>query len=249
MRLTSHLYLVGSGQIGLSDASDCHVYLVRGPEGLVLIDAGGGQAPEQILANVRAEGFDPGGVQALLLTHWHFDHAGGAWALREATGCQVFCPDVSRALLENATAEEVELPKAQQMGLYPPEFTWRNCPVDRAVADGDRLRVAGLEFQALRVTGHSPDATAYRLEVDGWRGLFCGDILYQGGLLGLINWEGSTLEGYRRDLPKLADLEIDGLLSGHLLFILQGGQKHIDLALKALQGAFVPLCIGQVGRV
>ena len=47
VRITRDVYMVGSGQLGLSNALDCHVYLLDGGEALALIDAGGGRKPER----------------------------------------------------------------------------------------------------------------------------------------------------------------------------------------------------------
>jgi len=45
MRISHSLALVGSLQFGVSGPVDGHVYALRGPAGIVLIDAGGGTAP------------------------------------------------------------------------------------------------------------------------------------------------------------------------------------------------------------
>ena len=90
MRITEDIYLVGSLQLGISGRWDSHVYLVRGPEGSVLIDAGGGTDTEKIFENIQAEGVDPRDIKALLLTHIHFDHSCGAAEIRKRTGGNVY---------------------------------------------------------------------------------------------------------------------------------------------------------------
>ena len=54
MRLSSSLALVASFQFGVSGYFDCHVYAVRGPAGIVLIDAGAGTHTDVVLANFQA---------------------------------------------------------------------------------------------------------------------------------------------------------------------------------------------------
>ncbi|GBC76877.1 Metallo-beta-lactamase L1 type 3 [bacterium HR08] len=245
MRITESIYLVGSLQFGLSGPWDCHVYLLKGPEGLVLIDAGGGTHDEQILRNVEREGFDPRDVCALLLTHNHFDHSCGAARLRALTGCRVYLSEVSREQLERGTETDVGLDLAKAMGIYPSDFRYRHCPVDHAVRDGEVIEVGGLRFEAIAVAGHSPDSICYLVELEGRRNLFVGDVLFYGGILGLINFPGSTMEGYRRDLHKLAGLRIDGLFPGHMLFTLRDGQRHIDAALEQCRRGVIPRSIGQ----
>lgn len=249
MRITEDIYLVGSLQLGISGRWDSHVYLVKGPDGLVLIDAGGGTDGKRIFDNIRSEGFDPADIKALLLTHIHFDHSCGAAEIRERTGCKVYISTKTQDLLEHGTAEDAGLNKAIAKGIYPEWFQFRNCVVDHPVHDGDVIRAGGLEFTAIGIEGHSPDSVCYLVEMNGMRNLFIGDVLFYGGVIGLINAAGSTMEGYRRDLSRLAGLNIDGLYPGHYLFTVTEGQRHIDAAIEQFGKGSVPLTVGQIGVI
>ena len=249
MRITEDIYLVGSLQLGISGRWDSHVYLIKGPDGLVLIDAGGGTDGDKILENIQNEGFDPRDIKGLLLTHIHFDHSCGAAEIRERTGSRVYISSRTKDLLERGTAKEAGLDQAISKGIYPEWFQFRNCPVDHVVNDGDVLEVAGLTFSAIGVEGHSPDSICYLVEMDGKRNLFAGDALFYGGVIGLINAAGSTMDGYRRDLTKLAGLNIDGLFPGHFLFTVTGGQRHIDAAIEQCGKGMIPQTVGQIGTI
>ncbi|MEZ5344955.1 MAG: MBL fold metallo-hydrolase [Pyrinomonadaceae bacterium] len=249
MKITNEIYIVGSLQLGISDRWDSHVYLVKGPEGLIMIDAGGGTDCDRIFENIRSDGFDPADIKALLLTHIHFDHSCGAAEIRERTGCRVYLSPRSKDMLERGTAEEAGLDRAIKQGVYPEGFQFRNCTVDQTVDDGDVIEAAGLTFKAIGVEGHSPDSVCYLFESAGVRNLFAGDVLFYGGIIGLINAPGSTLEGYRKDLLKLKGLNIDGLYPGHFLFTVTGGQRHIDAAIAECGKGTVPQTVGQYGVV
>lgn len=249
MRITENIYLVGSLQLGISGRWDSHVYLIKGTDGLVLIDAGGGTDGEKIFENIRNEGFDPNDIKALLLTHIHFDHSCGAAEIREKTGCKVYLSAKTKDLLENGTAEEAGLDRAIEQGVYPQWFKYRNCKVDEVVNDADVIETAGLKFEAIGIEGHSPDSICYLVEIGGKRNLFAGDVLFYGGIIGLINAPGSTMEGYRQDLQKLANLNIDGLFPGHFLFTVTGGQRHIDAAIEQCGKGSIPQTVGQYGVV
>lgn len=231
MRIHPRIALVGSGEIGLSDSWDCHIYLLDGGSELALIDAGGGRPASyaRILENLAHDGYDPERIRHILLTHWHADHARGAAGWRARLDAPVYLPEIERPLLENAGE-----------GLIP-------CPVDYGYAHGDRLTVGDLQLEVIQVPGHSPGICAFLLEIDGYRILFGADIVFIHGVIGLINAPGSELGPYREYLPRLGGLAIDALLPGHLLFVLQNAQQHIDLALDALQAGFVPPSIGQSG--
>src|SRR5215831_16188012 len=56
-------------------------YLLAGDYGLALVDVGSDATVEQLLAGIRAAGFDPSEIRHLVLTHIHLDHAGAAGAL------------------------------------------------------------------------------------------------------------------------------------------------------------------------
>jgi glyoxylase-like metal-dependent hydrolase (beta-lactamase superfamily II) len=230
MRLHPRIYLVGSGELGLSDSWDCHVYLVDGGSEMALVDAGGGRPAsfEMICRNLRADGIDPARIRHIILTHWHADHARGAAGWRAELGAKVYLPEVERGLLERGEA-----------GMIP-------CPVDVGIEHGDVITVGDLTLQAIQVPGHSIGICAFLLEIEGYRALFAADIVFQNGLMGLINHEGSEMAPYRQFLPRLADLQVDALLPGHLLFTLRNGQGHIDLALEQIKRGFVPLSIGQL---
>jgi glyoxylase-like metal-dependent hydrolase (beta-lactamase superfamily II) len=230
VRLTNRIYLVGSGEIGLSDPDDCHVYLIDGGGEYALIDAGCGteRSVSAILATLVADGLDLALLRTVILTHWHFDHSGGASFFRDRHGCRVLIPAGERAYLE-----------AGRDGI-------RASGVDQGVEDGDEIRVGDLTLLARCVPGHSEAITAYQLDTDARRALFAGDIVFTAGTIGLINYPGSDLTRYRDNIGRLGGLGIDALLPGHLLFTLGNGQRHIDLAIERLtKGGFVPYSIGQ----
>ncbi len=244
MRITSRLSLVGSLQYGLAGPFDCSVYAIRGPGGVVLIDSGGGTHTDTLIGNLRE---DTGAAvcSAVLLTHCHPDHAAGASSLRELTRCAVLAPEVSRAAIENADETVTGLRAGREAGVYPTGFQLRPCPVDEELVDGKEVDVCGLAIRPIHVAGHSLDSTALLVELDGQRLLFTGDILFYGGVLGLINTEGSELAGYRRDIHKLGGLGVDALLPGHGMFTLVNGQKHVDCAIEQMAKGFVPRMVGQ----
>lgn len=244
MRIHDSLALVASLQFGISGPLDCHVYALRGPDGVVLVDAGAGTHTEMILSNL-AKDFPGSTVSALLLTHVHMDHCGGAAEIRERTNCQVIISAQSATTLENGDEEASGLRSAREQGVYPGDFRFRPCPVDQAVKDGQQFMAAGIPFTAIHVRGHSQDAYCFLTRRDKATWLFTGDVVFYGGVLGVINAEGSGMEGYRADLGKLSDLAVDGMFPGHGLFTMHGGQRHLDSAIEQTRKGFVGRQIGQ----
>jgi hydroxyacylglutathione hydrolase len=238
--LLPSVHLVGSGAFGLSNPYDCHVYLVSCDGRLALVDAGVGMEPERILDNVRSLGFDPGAIDTILLTHAHADHAGGTAALQRATGARVVGSEVELRLLAAGDDGALGLDAARRNGTYPADYRYPHFEGGVALEDGEVVEVGGLRLTALVVPGHSAGSVCYLTEADGRRVLFAGDTVFAGGFISLINAPGSDPAAYRRHLPRLRDLGVDALCSGHQVFCLSRGQAHIDLALRRLQLSVIP---------
>ena len=243
MQLTNHIHLIASGDAGfsLTHPLDCHVYLVDGGEEAALIDAGVGLATEEVLAGIRATGLDPVRIRWLLLTHAHADHAGGAAALREALpGVRVALAAEAAPWLRTADEEAISLSFARRAGFYPAEYSLRPCPVDRELREGDEIRVGDLTLQVIETPGHCAGHLSFLMEEEDRRVLFGGDHVFHGGRISLQNIPDCSLQAYARSMDKLAELEIDTLLPGHLTLSLRRGQRHIASAHRAFQALALP---------
>ncbi|MCD6530172.1 MBL fold metallo-hydrolase [Candidatus Bathyarchaeota archaeon] len=240
MKIIKDVYMVGSGQIRLSNPMDCHVYLVDYGEGLILIDAGVGLETEFIIQNIREEGYDEKNVQYLLLTHCHADHAGGCKRLKALTECKVVATEFEGNLLERGTDEELGLNIAKRTGIYPENYVFPHCKPDWTVRDGEEFELGRYHIKVIEVPGHSKGSACYLFSREDYRILFSSDVVFFDGTIGLGNWAGSSLEDYRKHIDKLSDLAVDALLPGHFLWTLKDGQKHLDKAIENLKLAWVP---------
>lgn len=241
MWLTEHIALVGSSRFGLSNPYDCSIYALRCSVGIVLVDAGCGLEPGLIAVNLQNDGLDPSSLHALVLTHTHADHAGGCRGWKDRTGCVVIAPEGERSTVEGkdpASLEELET--AKRAGIYPPDYVFPYVRADATVRDGDVLTFGDLRLHAVEIAGHSPHHTCFWTELDGKRVLFSGDAVLYGGSLLLQNIPGCSLDHYRRDIGKLAGLDIDILLPGHGIFVMRFAQEHLNRAIDALRGLAVP---------
>jgi glyoxylase-like metal-dependent hydrolase (beta-lactamase superfamily II) len=248
MRISQFLAIIGSAQFGLSGPYDCHVYAIRGPGGIVLVDAGSGLAEIEVAQHL-AEDFPDVPVAAVLLTHSHADHSGGADGLRHRYHCRVIASDLTAPILQAADEERSGLRRAREAGGYPPGLHMRPCSVDGVYRDGDHFMVAGLTFEAVQVRGHSHDSFCLIVEVNGHRICFSADVVFYGGILGVINAWDSSFQDYCVDLQKLQGRSIEMLFPGHGLFTLRDGQRHIEGAIQTLNNGFLPAQIGQGGGI
>jgi glyoxylase-like metal-dependent hydrolase (beta-lactamase superfamily II) len=152
-------------------------YLLDGPYGLGLVDVGSGATVENLLAGVRAAGFDPAQIERILLTHVHLDHAGATGALvAQSPHAQVYVHrlgaphliDPTR-LARSATRIYGERMRALWGEIVP-------VPQERlhVVDDGDVLCAGPGELQVLYTPGHAAHHIAFFDERRGY--LFPGDV-------------------------------------------------------------------------
>lgn len=238
--LAPGIHLVASGPLGISDPRDCHAYLVETRAGHVLIDTGVDPEGEGILANIRGLGLDVGDLRTILLTHAHADHAGGVRALVGATGATVVGDAKELRLLAAGDDEALGLRAAKENGTYPADYVYPHIETGTPVGPDWSLEAGDRRFRAIATPGHSLGSTSYLLESDGYRALFSGDAVFLGGFISLLNVPGSDPADYRRHLPALAGLGVDGLYPGHYLFAVRRGQQHVDLALERLRRSVLP---------
>ena len=242
MRLTERVYLVGSGDFGfsMSNEFDCHVYLLDGGEELALVDAGVGLEPERILDNIITDRLDPGKIKYILLTHAHADHCGGAAVLKDRLGARVALHTEEVAFLEDGDEENTGLKVARADGWYTRDYRLEPCPVDIKIQDGQQITIGDLSVQTIHFPGHSRGSVCYVVSIGRSKCIFSGDTVFQNGEIALLNCVGSSLEQYRLNVGKLAHLDIDVLLPGHLLFALNKGQRHLDMAIENLKALAPP---------
>jgi len=146
-------------------SENCYLAFLDGADRGVIVDPG--DEPELILAAVEALGID---VDAILLTHCHFDHIGAVAPVAKATRAPVYCPEIEVPLLTDIMSY-VPWPGFGPFESYDPEHT---------VTGGEHLSLAGLEIDVLFTPGHSPGHVTYAIPDQG--ALFSGDVLFKGSV-------------------------------------------------------------------
>jgi glyoxylase-like metal-dependent hydrolase (beta-lactamase superfamily II) len=167
-------------------------YFVRRPgaETAVVIDPG--DEAERLLEAQSALGIVT--LDAILITHCHFDHVGAVKAIHDATGAPVYCPDFERVVLADLSA------------YMPPDFgPYESYEADMTVAGGESLALAGISFDVRFTPGHSPGHVSYSVAAD--ESLFSGDVLFQGSV-GRVDLPGgdwptllASIESLMAELP------------------------------------------------
>lgn len=159
--------------------TNCYIVHKAGESHCCVIDPG--YEPEIIEHFLREQKMT---VDAILLTHCHFDHVGGVKVLAADTDCRVYlCP------------EELKLPPMLTNGSLYYTDTYK---------DGGTVTEAGLTFSVMQTPGHTPGSVC----------LLCGDSMFSGdtlfaGSCGRTDLPGGSSRQMKQSLQALAALNKD----------------------------------------
>ena len=162
-RIAGNFYYVG--------ATDAAAFLITGPEGHVVLDAGYPTTARLVMASIAELGFDIKDVKVLVNSEPHADHGGGLAALQEASGAELWASDASADVLVSGGDDAdgfLPLRALIWMGVlgYPPPR------VDHRFKDGDTIRVGPIALTAHITAGHTRGCTSWSFPVrDGNRTL------------------------------------------------------------------------------
>jgi hydroxyacylglutathione hydrolase len=245
VKLTPEIALVGSGSFGfdLTSPADAHLYLIDGGDDLVLVDAGCGGAIGDtglILRTVAADGYDPARISRLLLTHYHFDHMGGAAEIQEALGIPVHASPLTAHVLATADEDAISLPAVRAVGFVPDDYHLRPCPARNDLVDGTTIQVGRLTLTVCETPGHAAGHVSFLVEGGDRRTLIQGDVVFFGGTILLQNIPDCSIQDYGDSVRKLAALDFDAFLPGHGPISLRNGKRHVNLAAAQFAKLMVP---------
>ncbi len=133
-------------------------WLITSPNGHVLIDTLYGPYTSQLLGNIRALGFDPKDIKLVVVTHGHFDHAGGIGQLKSD-----LAPGTRFAMTKEGWREGKE-------DLSHPRWPWKMIEPDIVLTDDQIVTGGDIAIQAFETPGHTMGTASFAFDArDGVR--------------------------------------------------------------------------------
>jgi glyoxylase-like metal-dependent hydrolase (beta-lactamase superfamily II) len=127
------------------------------------VDPGG--EPDRVVATLARESL---ALEAIFVTHGHFDHLEGVAGVATATQATVYCHREIVPVLEGAQgcpASGFPIPAVPSGSITP-------------ISGGDKVQVGDLSIAVIATPGHTPADVTY--DIGG--SLFCGDLLFRGSV-------------------------------------------------------------------
>jgi metallo-beta-lactamase class B len=147
-RIADNLFYVGAEGVAS--------YLITTPAGDVLIDTGFRDTVPLVVASVRKLGFRVEDIRILLISHGHFDHAGGLAAMKAATHARLLVSPAEAPLLERGGKGDFAFGDKYA---YPPVTP------DGLLRDGEPVRLGGVALTPHFTPGHTKGCTTWTMTV------------------------------------------------------------------------------------
>jgi hydroxyacylglutathione hydrolase len=200
-------------------AENTYIVRAQGSDHALLIDPG--DEAEVLIAAIDALGVK---IDAILVTHTHFDHVGAVAALARHTGAPVYCPALERHVL--AVIDTY----VRMTGFGP----FENYGADELLSGGEQLELAGLALEVHFTPGHSPGHLTYAIPACG--ALFSGDVLFAGSV-GRVDLPGGDWPTLAASIAQLLDAYPDEtrVYAGHMSLTTLGRERATNPFLAELR--------------
>lgn len=186
-------------------ATNCFVVAPDDGEQCIVIDPGIGvqRRLDEIIAEHRLH------PVAVLLTHGHFDHTFSVLPVCQARDVPAFIHPADRGQLTDPWSGlgiPVGTPLFGSLTFAEPDDV-------RALADGQAVAIAGLQFGVRHAPGHSVGSVVFNLDSDDEPVVFSGDVLFAGSI-GRVDLPGGSMAAMQRSLRDVI-LPLDDLTVVH----------------------------------
>jgi glyoxylase-like metal-dependent hydrolase (beta-lactamase superfamily II) len=143
---------------------NCSIFGDEATREAIVIDPGDGDDVNAVLAVLNEHQLK---LKAIVITHAHIDHIGGAAKLKAATGAPVHMNARDQVLYDKLEVQ------AGWLGMPEPEKT----EIDTEAKDGSRLTLGETDFHVFHTPGHTPGSVSLWIPAEST--LVAGDTLFK----------------------------------------------------------------------
>ena len=161
-------------------------------------------------------------------------HGGGTAHLADRLNLTVYASASTAKIVSSGDEAAVSLPPAKAAGAYPMDYAYRPCPVNRILSVGEVVEIGPLKIEPIATPGHSHDHHCYLVTAPQKRYLVGGDTIFFGGRVVWQNTYDCSVPETLDSIQRLAGLEFEALLPGHLNFSLRNGKRHVETACRII---------------
>lgn len=165
LALGQHIYILG-------ELAPSAAYAIDTSSGLVLVDAGLKPDAARLKSQLQRLGLDVNKIRAILLTHVHGDHTGGAESLRRMTGAKIYIGSGDAAVLRSGGPREAFFSVFSM-----PDDEPQSATVDVELKGDEVLDFGDVRIRAIATPGHTPGSICYLMERGGFTAFFAGDVI------------------------------------------------------------------------
>ena len=183
----------------------CSNIYVIGKERAVIVDTGVGNYANPVWPQLEKLGLEPEKIVGVVLTHAHHDHASGVFIILQRVEPRVYIHRLDTKYI------------ASHLGSHLVK-----------VEDGDTIATSIWPLQVIWTPGHTAGGICLHAKHDHI--LFSGDTVFPDGYYGRYDGESGSLKAIIASLKRLTELEVDIMLPGHGMPVLDSAGDHIRRA-------------------
>lgn len=210
----------------LGSGFDSNIYIFHLDGRYLICDIGTGQHHHTVSQTLQKLGCPKDGVVGLVITHTHADHCGGITNFLKDFPCPVYVHKEEANILEQGKVKNI-------FGMLKDPVA----PLEvNTLSEKDTITLSDLKFTVLHTPGHSQGSMClYEPEA---KILVSGDTVFSGGSFGRTDLPGGNSSELVSSLAKLAKLDVEKMLPGHMDFVLSNGTSAIQSSLRNASSVF-----------
>ena len=205
---------------------ECNSYLIKDRIWL-LVDVGTGKNFEGLKRFMSQDGgIDK--VKKILMTHTHFDHAGGAARMKELTRAEILVHPLEGRRISSG---DMTVAKACFFDESIRKFEWS------PMGEGDTIDTGSAKFKVMHIPGHSEGSIGLWEEES--RSIISGDTVFADGGIGRYDLPSGSLTELRESIERLSAMGARNLYPGHGRTVLGRGSEHLSMSLEMIRSGLL----------